>query len=70
MRYAITLGIMSLALFAGSALYPSARWFLIWAGVGFGSVALGYAGIGPRVFGKTSSGRIPLVKPRWWVACP
>ncbi len=60
MRYAITLGIMSLALFAVSALYPSARWLLIWAGVSFGSVALGYAGVGPRVFGKTASGRIPL----------
>ena len=60
MKYAITLGIMSFALIAGSEHYPSARWFLIWAGVSFGSVALGYAGIGPRVFGKTPSGRIPL----------
>ena len=51
---------MGLVLLAGSALYPSARWLLIWAGISFGSVALGYAGIGPRVFGKTSSGRIPL----------
>jgi protein-tyrosine phosphatase len=60
MRYAITLGIMGLVLLGSSALYPSARWFLIWAGISFGSVALGYAGIGPRVFGKTSSGQIPL----------
>jgi protein-tyrosine phosphatase len=60
MRYAITLGMMGLVLLAGGALNPSARWFLIWAGISFGSVALGYAGIGPRVFGKTSSGRIPL----------
>lgn len=60
MRYAIILGIMGLVLLAGSALYPSARWFLIWAGISFASVALGYAGIGPCVFGKTSGGRIPL----------
>lgn len=47
-------------LLAGSALYPSVRWFLIWSGISFCSVALGYAGVGPRVFGKTSSGQIPL----------
>lgn len=60
MKYAITLGIMSLALFTGSEVYPNARWFLIWAGISFGSVALGYAGIGPRVFGKNERGQIPL----------
>jgi len=60
MRYAITLGIMSLALRAGSALYPSARWILIWAGVSFGAVEPGYACTGPRVFGKTLSRRFPL----------
>lgn len=60
MKYAITFGILSLTLIAGSTLCPSARWFIVWAGISFGSVALGYAGVGPRVFGKKPSGRIPL----------
>lgn len=60
MRYAITLGLMSLVLLGGSVLYPGVRWLLVWSSISFGVVALGYAGIGPRVFGKGPSGRIPL----------
>jgi hypothetical protein len=60
MKYAIVLGMMSLASFLGSGCYPMVGWLLMWAGVSFGLVALGYAGIGPRVFGKSSSGRMPL----------
>ncbi|RFC49110.1 MAG: Protein-tyrosine phosphatase [Verrucomicrobia bacterium] len=60
MKYAIALGMMSFALFVGSGFYPTVGWLLIWAGVSFGWIALGYAGMGPRVFRKTSSGRIPL----------
>lgn len=60
MKYAVMLGTMGFALLAVGAACPSARWFWIWAGVSFGSAALGYAGLGPRVFGKTSCGRIPL----------
>ena len=60
MKYAIVLGMMSFALFVGSGLFSMVGWLLIWAGVSFGLVALGYAGIGPRVFGKSSSGRISL----------
>lgn len=58
MKYAITLGLMSILLFAGSILYPGARWLWIWSALSFGSVALGYAGLGPRVFGKGHDGRI------------
>jgi hypothetical protein len=60
MKYAITFGLMSLLLFALGVVYPSARWFLIWSALSFGSVALGYAGLGPRVFGKGHDGRISL----------
>lgn len=60
MKYAIVLGVMSFALVVGGGLYPTVGWLLIWAGVSFGWIAIGYAGMGPRVFGKTSRGRIPL----------
>ena len=51
---------MSILLFAGSIQYPSARWLLIWSALSFGSVALGYACLGTRVFGKGHDGRISL----------
>jgi hypothetical protein len=60
MKYAIAFGVMSLALAASSALYPEVRWLLLWSALSFGMVALGYAGIGPRVFGKGRDGRISL----------
>lgn len=60
MKYAITFGVMSLALIGGCVQYPNIRWFLAWSAVSFGSVALGYAGLGPRVFGKRKDGRISL----------
>lgn len=59
MRYAIALGLMSTALAAGAIAYPSTTALLIWASVSFGWVALGYAGLGVRVFGKRPDGRIP-----------
>jgi hypothetical protein len=61
MKYAVMLGTIGFALLAVGAVCPDARWFWIWAGVSFGSAALGYAGLGPRVFGKGPGGRIPLV---------
>jgi hypothetical protein len=60
MKYAIAFGAMSLALTASSVLYPEVRWLLLWSALSFGMVALGYAGIGPRVFGKGRDGRISL----------
>ena len=60
MKYAFTLGLMSIMLFAGSMVYPSVRWLLIWSAMSFGNVALGYAGLGTRVFGKGLDGRISL----------
>ncbi|MEK7952173.1 hypothetical protein [Luteolibacter soli] len=60
MKYAIAFGVMSLVLAASSMLYPGVRWLLFWSALSFGMVALGYAGIGPRVFGKGRDGRISL----------
>ena len=60
MKYAITLGMMSVALVAGAFLYPNAAFFLLWAAISFGCVALGYAGLGARIFGKGKDGRITL----------
>ncbi|HEY1120513.1 MAG TPA: hypothetical protein VGE67_02900 [Haloferula sp.] len=60
MKYAITFGVLSLVLDASSVLYPEVRWLLLWSALSFGMVAMGYAGIGPRVFGKSRDGRIPL----------
>ena len=60
MKYAVAFGVMTLALVAGSALYPEVRWLLLWSALSFGIVASGYAGIGPRVIGKSRDGRISL----------
>jgi hypothetical protein len=60
MKYAFTLGLMSLILFAGSVVYPGVRWLLVWSALSFGSVALGYAGLGTQVFGKGVDGRMSL----------
>ena len=49
---------MSAALAAGAFVYPTVAILLIWAAISFGCVALGYAGIGARVFGKRADGRI------------
>jgi len=59
MKYAIAIGLMSAAFVAGAIVYPSIAIFLIWAAISFGCVALGYAGIGARVFRKRADGRIP-----------
>lgn len=44
---------------AASMHYPSMSWLLLWSALSFSGVALGYAGFGPRVFGKTLEGKIP-----------
>ena len=60
MKYTIAFGAMSLVLAASSLLYPEVRWLLLWSALSFGIVSLGYAGVGPRIFGKGRDGRIPL----------
>ena len=60
MKYAIALGMMSVALAASAFMYPTAAIILVWAAISFGCVALGYGGLGVRVFGKGEDGRIPL----------
>ena len=54
------MGLMGATLMAGSFVYPSLRFVLIWSAISFGVVALGYAGLGPKVFGKRKDGRISL----------
>ncbi|MDB6136276.1 MAG: hypothetical protein JWM59_4519 [Verrucomicrobiales bacterium] len=58
MKYAVTFAAVSLAMLAGSMVYPGLPRLLVWPALSFGGVALGYAGLGPRVFGKTGSGEI------------
>lgn len=59
MKYAITFAMMSFVMVAATVHYPSMSWLLIWSALSFGGVALGYAGLGPRVFGKSTHGKIP-----------
>lgn len=59
MKYAFALGLMSVALAASAFVYPAAAAILIWAAISFGCVAVGYGGLGVRVFGKGEDGRIP-----------
>ena len=49
MKYAMIMGLMGGTLMAGSFVYPSLRFVLIWSAIRFGVVALGYAGLGPKV---------------------
>ena len=58
MKYAFALGFMSAALLGAAYLYPSVAILLVWAGLSFGVVALGYAGVGANVFMKNENGRI------------
>ena len=49
---------MSAAFAAGAISYPGAAVIMIWAAISFGCVALGYGGLGIRIFGRTADGRI------------
>ena len=51
---------MSLALIAGSVEYPNLSIIFVWSALSFGVVALGYAGLGSKVFGKQEDGTISL----------
>jgi protein-tyrosine phosphatase len=37
-----------------------ARWAFVWSGVAWVAVGLGYAGLGPGIFGKRADGSLPL----------
>jgi len=60
-QYVIIMWLMAVALAFYAWLHPSFAWILLWSSLSFSLVAIGYAGLGARVFGKTSSGIIP-----WW----
>jgi len=55
------MGFISLSFIVGAFLYPSIRLIFVWSAISFGIVALGYAGLGVRVFSKREDGTIPLL---------
>src|SRR5215472_6333827 len=61
MRYAVTFGLLSALLVLYAVLFQGLCWLLLWPAVSFGWVALAYAGLGPRLFGKRPDGRMA-----WW----
>lgn len=58
MKTAIALGFMSVGLAACAVIYPALRIPIAWASISFAIVAIGYAGVGSRVFAKNSDGRV------------
>ena len=58
MKYAILFGILSLCLLILGSLAPAERWSMFWAALSFGLTALGYAKLGPKIFGKRPSGTL------------
>ncbi len=58
MKYATALGLMSIALVAGAVFYPALSVVFLWGATSFGVVAVGYGGLGVRVFAKSHDGRI------------
>lgn len=68
MKYAITFGAVSLAMLALATQLPAAgSWLAISIALAFGGVALGYAGLGPRVFLKRRGGQLhPLSYLIFW----
>ena len=61
MKYAVVFTLLSLALIVLAAELGGPGWLLVWPAVGFLAVALAYAGLGSRVFGKRSDGTRA-----WW----
>ncbi len=63
-KFSVAFGLLSVMLACSAALrarmapVTAAELALIWSAVSFGVVALAYAGVGPRVFGKSARGRL------------
>ncbi len=59
MRYALTFAVFGVLQAAwGSELGGAGGVLLLWSGISWSVVAAGYAGAGPRVFGKREDGRV------------
>ncbi len=61
MKYVIVFGLFALYLAGLAVLLEGWAWLLLWPALSFAVVAAGYAGLGPRIFGKGSDGRLA-----WW----
>jgi protein-tyrosine phosphatase len=61
MKYAIAFGLLGVYLIALGCILEGAGWLLLWPGISFLVVAGAYSGLGPRVYGKRSDGRMA-----WW----
>jgi hypothetical protein len=59
LTYAFALGVLGVLQIALGAELRLAGIPLVWSGLAWSVVALGYAGLGPRVFGKRRDGSIP-----------
>ena len=61
MRYATVFFVLGVLLIAQAMLVsPAVAWLPAWAGLSFLAVSAAYAGLGPRVFGKSREGRHAL----------
>lgn len=60
MKYALVMWFMGAGLFAGGFVYPASSVLWFWAGLSFSVVGGGYAGLGPKVFGKTENGKLAI----------
>lgn len=58
MIYAVAFLVIAAYLVGTAVLLGGWAWALVWPAVAFAVVAIGYAGAGPRVFGKRSDGRL------------
>jgi protein-tyrosine phosphatase len=58
MKYAVVFSLFALYLLALAILVGGWAWLLLWPTLSFGLVGAGYAGLGPRVFGKRPDGRL------------
>jgi protein-tyrosine phosphatase len=58
MKYALVFGLFGVYLAVLGVLLGGAGWLLLWPALAFGLVGAGFAGLGPRVFGKRANGRL------------
>jgi protein-tyrosine phosphatase len=61
MKYVLTFGALAAYCFALAAYFGGPAWLLLWPGASSLLLAVAYAGLGPRVYGKRRDGRLS-----WW----
>ena len=61
MKYAVFFLACSLGLVVVAFPWTASSVFMLWGSLALGVVGLGYAGVGPRIFGKGSDGRMRLL---------